>query len=239
VPNEPSRLVLFDVDGTLISTAGRAGRAIVQSIEKALGIVVPVEGYRFSGKTDPLILLELLELAGIDRVSAAARLDEIFAHYLEILPEVLPPSSVRVLPGVLDVLDALDARPDVVVGLLTGNIAGGAEIKLRAADLWDRFALGAFGSDDGERDRLVPVARARAAARFGREFSGTATVVVGDAPPDVRCARAGGARAVAVATGRISRDELAALEPDVLLDSLAEEGAVAALLGEPTAESAA
>lgn len=233
VSSHPTRLVLFDVDGTLISTGGRAGKAIVRAIEQVCGVTVPIDGYRFSGKTDPLILLELLELAGLDRPDAEALLETIYDHYLGTLPEFLPPASVQVLPGVVETLDALEARRDVVVGLLTGNVAGGAEIKLRAADLWDRFAIGAFGSDNTDRNRLVPVARTRAAVRFGHDFPGTATVVVGDAPPDVRCARAGGARAVAVASGLISRQELASLGPDVVLDSLAQGGAVASLLGEP------
>ena len=236
MPTTLSRLVLFDIDGTLISTGGRAGRAIVRALEQVFGTSVPVDGYQFSGKTDPLILLELLELAGVERSDAERRLDEVYGCYLQLLPGLLPPESVRVLPGVVETLDALATRSDVAVGLLTGNIAQGAEIKLRAAGLWDRFTVGAFGSDDADRDRLVPVARARAAAMFGVAFPGSATVVVGDAPPDVRCARAAGARSVAVASGLIPRGELALLDPDVVLNSLADPGAVAALLGEPAAD---
>jgi len=235
MPAPPSRLVLFDIDGTLVTTGGRAGAAIVQALEEVFGIAIPVDGYRFAGKTDPMILIELLERAGVPRAAASGRLAEVFERYLRHLPERLTPEVVRVLPGVRETLEELEVRPDVHVGLLTGNLARGAEVKLRAAGLWGRFGVGAFGSDHAERDRLVAVARARARARFGAEFPGHATVVVGDAPADVRCARAGDARAVAVASGHIGAAELATLNPDALLASLAQPGAVAAILGEGAA----
>ncbi len=127
-------------------------------------------------------------------------------------------------------LGALAGRGDVAVGLLTGNIRRGAEIKLAAAGLTDRFAVGAFGSDEEDRNRLVPVARARAQEFWGEGFPGTRTVVVGDAQADIRCARAGGAWSVAVASSKTPKAELAALAPDVLLDSLASPEALTALV---------
>lgn len=231
MPTRPSRLVLFDIDGTLISTGGRAGRAIGLALERTFGVPVPVESFPFAGKTDPRIIAELLERAGVPREAVAARRDEALRNYLALLPEMLAPGAVRVLPGVTSVLDALAARRDTAIGLLTGNVAGGADIKLGVAGIRHYFPIGAFGSDDEDRDRLVPVARARAEAHFGVAFPAAAAVVVGDAEADVRCARAGGARAVAVASGWTRPEVLAALRPDALLGSLADAGALDAILG--------
>jgi len=228
----PSRLVLFDIDGTLISTGGRAGRAIGLALEQTFDVPVPVDSFPFAGKTDPRIVRELLARAGVPEDAIAARLDEALRHYLALLPGMLAPGTVRLLAGVQRTLDALAARSDVALGLLTGNIAGGADVKLGAAGIRHYFPIGAFGSDDEDRNRLVPVARTRARDYFGVEFPGCATVVIGDAEADVRCARAGDARAVAVASGWTRRDALAALAPDALLDSLAEPGVLDAILAE-------
>jgi phosphoglycolate phosphatase len=224
------RLVLFDIDGTLISTGGRAGRALAQALEQTFGLPVSIDGFPFAGKTDPRIAFELMELAGVPRSRVAASRDELFERYVRLLKDALPPGSVTVLPGVTAVLDELVVRQGVAVGLLTGNIAAGAEQKLRAAGLWSRFPFGAFGSDDEDRNHLVPIARARARELFGTEFPGAATVVVGDAEADVACARAGGAKAVAVASGWTARERLAAVGPDALFDSLIDPGVIDVLV---------
>ncbi len=226
------RLILFDVDGTLLSTNGHAGRAIGHALRDTFGTAGPIEGYAFAGKTDPQIVFELTGLAGLARAAVEPRLGEVFERYCGRLAEVLGPANTRALPGVRAVLDGLARRADVAVGLLTGNIRRGAEIKLRAAGLEGRFATGAFGSDREDRNQLVPVARARARETWGVEFAGRAAVVVGDAEADIRCARAGGARAVAVASSKTPKAALAALGPDVLLDSLEAPGALEALLAE-------
>jgi phosphoglycolate phosphatase len=225
------RLVLFDIDGTLISTGGRAGRAIASALEQTFGVPVSVDGFAFAGKTDPCIVFELMELAGVPRSVVAARRDEVFLRYVRLLEDVLQPGSVTVLPGVTHTLAALARRGDVAVGLLTGNIVAGAERKLRAAGLWSLFAVGAFGSDDEDRNHLVPIARTRAREQLGVDFPGRATVIVGDAEADIACARAGDAKAVAVATGWTPRQRLAALGPDALFDSLADRGVLDALVG--------
>ncbi|MDD5562504.1 MAG: haloacid dehalogenase-like hydrolase [Thermoanaerobaculaceae bacterium] len=224
------RLILFDVDGTLLSTDGKAGRAIAVALRETFGTAGPIEGYSFAGKTDPQIIFELTAQAGFPRSEVAPLLPKVFDAYCGHLAAALTPANTRVLPGVREVLDALAARGDAAVGLLTGNIRRGAEIKLAAAGLSGRFAIGAFGSDEEDRNRLVPVARARARERWGEEFPGARTVVVGDAQADIRCARAGGARAVAVASSKTPKGELAALAPDALLDSLAAPEALTALV---------
>ena len=225
------RLILFDVDGTLLSTNGQAGRAIGMAIRETFGTAGPIEGYAFAGKTDPQIVFELTALAGLKRSEVEPRLAEVFDRYCSRLSSMLTPVNTRALPGVREILAELGRHADVAVGLLTGNIRPGAEIKLRAAGLGGRFAFGAFGSDHEDRNRLVPVARARAQDLWGADFAGPSTVVIGDAEADIRCARAGGARSVAVASSKTSREQLAALAPDVLLDSLDSPAALEALLG--------
>jgi len=225
------RLILFDIDGTLLSTNGQAGKAIGIAMRETFGTAGPIETFAFSGKTDPQIVFELLGVAGIPRAEVEPRLPEVFDRYCVHLASMLSPSNTRALAGVREVLDALAGRDGVAVGLLTGNIQPGAEIKLRAVGLEGRFGVGAFGSDEEDRNRLVPVARRRARERWGHPFEGMDTVVVGDAEADVLCARAGGARAVAVASGRTSRGVLEARAPDALLESLASPLALPALLG--------
>jgi len=220
---------LFDIDGTLITCRGKAGETLAGALRSVFGTTGPVETYRYSGKTDPQIVHDLMTAAGRPREEVAARLSEVFAVYLAGLEDALR-GVAAALPGVRELLDALATRDDVALGLLTGNIEPGARIKLREAGLEGYFAIGAFGSDDSIRDHLVPIARERARERWGDAFSGARTVVVGDAEADVRCARAGGARAVAVATGWTDRTALAALAPDALLDSLHPSAALAAIL---------
>jgi phosphoglycolate phosphatase-like HAD superfamily hydrolase len=223
------RLVLFDIDGTLITCRGRAGDALARALKVTFGTPGPVETYRYSGKTDPQIVHELMAGAGLSRAEVTPRLPEVFSTYLATLAETLCGVATP-LPGVRALLDSLILRDDVALGLLTGNIEPGARIKLREAGLDGYFTVGAFGSDDEIRNHLVPVARERARARWGDDFPGERTIVVGDAEADVLCARAGGARAVAVASGWTERERLAALSPDVLLDSLEPPAALAAIL---------
>ena len=233
MPFTGSRLVLFDIDGTLISTGGRAGNALGRALERTFGRPVPSATYRYAGKTDPQIVFEMMALVGFDRASVAPLLGLALERYVDALREELTPGIVRVLPGVEALLGRLAPRTDVRLGLLTGNVAAGAAVKLGAAGLDGYFTVGAFGSDDEDRNRLVPVARERAEAHWNEAFPAGLTVVVGDAEADIVCARAGGARAVAVASGGSPRERLAALAPDALFDSLAEPGVLEALLGPP------
>ncbi len=234
MPPTVNRLILFDVDGTLISTGGRAGAALAAALEDTFGAAGPWETFRYSGKTDPQIVFELMALAGFPRPDVALRLPAVLERYLDRLRGALSGEVVRVLPGVRELLADLAARPGIHLGLLTGNVAGGAAIKLTAAGLDNAFAIGAYGSDHEDRNRLVAVARERARDRWGDDFADSRTVVIGDAEADVACARAGGARAVAVASGWTSREHLAQLRPDALLDSLEPPEALAAILGERT-----
>jgi len=225
------RLVLFDVDGTLVTARGAGRVALMRAMEAVYGTAGPVDGYDFRGRTDPRIVLDLLTAAGLPEAAVRRDMARCFARYVRELERLLADGArVEALPGVDAVVRRLAARDDVVVGLLTGNIEAGARVKLEAAGLWPYFRVGAYGSDDEDRRRLPAVACARARALTGREFPFARVTIVGDTPLDVDCARACGARAVAVATGFHAAAELAACAPDLLLPDLADvDRAVAAL----------
>jgi phosphoglycolate phosphatase len=210
-----ARLVLFDVDGTLLS-AGRAARdSILAALAEVLGWEGSSDGNDFSGKTDPQILRELvMESVGRERFEAA--LEAVLDRYVEELSRRLSPEAVVVKPGVPALLDRLADEPRVTLGLLTGNIARGARLKLEPAGLNRYFRFGAFGDDSADRYRLPAIAVARAREETGRDFDGRSVVIIGDSVHDVACGRSLGARAIAVATGPTPAETLHAERPDAL-----------------------
>lgn len=226
------KLVLFDVDGTLLTADGAGRRALDRALREVFGTAGPIEGYDFRGGTDAQIVRDLLRLAGVAEDVIAAGEAPLFRRYEQCLEaEVGDGSRVRLYPGVREVVEALAVRDDAIVGLLTGNIEAAARIKLGPTGLWPRFRLGAYGSDHADRTRLPAVAAERARALVGRRFGGRDTVIIGDTPRDIACARAFGATAIAVATGWHSRDDLAAHAPDHLFPDLADaERVVTAIL---------
>ena len=232
VSGTPNRLILFDIDGTLLTAGGAPRRAFRRALIEHFGTDGDEARTDFSGKTDPEIVYELMSGAGFGDDRIEARIGALFDHYLDELERELEgEAGHRLHPGAADVVEALAADPRVVLGLVTGNVERGARLKLERFDLWRRFAVGAFGSDDRERDRLPAIAMERARRLTGRPFEGRDTVVIGDTPADVRCARAAGAMAVAVASGSPTRSQLEASAPDVLLDSLEEWPRLLAELG--------
>lgn len=201
------RLLLFDIDGTLVS-GGPAKTAFQQALVDTYGTHGPIEVTDFSGKTDPQIARELLRGAGLDDAAIDARLPRLFERYLAGLEAGLPADPMAVLPGVPDLMDALEGTGDVALALLTGNIEDGARLKLAGSGLAERFVTGSFGSDREFRDDLPPVAMERAAATWGVTFAATEVFVIGDTPRDVACGQAHGTRTVAVATGRFDAQVL-------------------------------
>jgi phosphoglycolate phosphatase len=204
------KLVLFDVDGTLIATRGAGRRAIHAALLKEIGVEGPLNGVRFDGKTDPQIVRELLQVARHPEDEIASLMVEICERYLGLLVTELDVGPApQVYPGVHELLDALEDRSDTVVGLLTGNLARGARLKLNAAGIvFERFRVGAFGSDHPERAELPAVAVERAATMMGSAPDGKEVVIIGDTPADMTCGRGIGARAIGVATGSYTTDEL-------------------------------
>jgi phosphoglycolate phosphatase-like HAD superfamily hydrolase len=227
------KLVLFDVDGTLLTAHGAGKRALHRALLEVFGTAGPIDAYDFRGRTDTRIVRDLLDAAGVPAEVVQAREGAFFDRYVAGLEEELAAGGrVSLLPGVADLVEALTASGRCLVGLLTGNVEGGARAKLRPTGLLPHFRVGAFGSDDPDRRRLPAVAAGRAAALAGRTFRGPDTVIVGDTPRDIDCARAFDASAVAVATGGHSLEGLAAHAPDHLFADLTDTGRVVeALLG--------
>lgn len=226
------KLILFDIDGTLLTTHGVASRAFRYALIEVYGRTGPIDRYDFHGRTDPQIARELLRMDGMDDAAIEAGLEDLWRIYLVGLRRGLaaPDADTAVLPGVVPLLDALHAGGRHLLALLTGNIEEGARLKLEAADLWQRFDFGAYGSDHERRDRLPAVAVRRARERTGLQFRTRDVVIVGDTPFDVTCGRDLGVWAVAVATGKHSAAELADAGADVVLDDLRDtDGAIAAI----------
>jgi phosphoglycolate phosphatase-like HAD superfamily hydrolase len=225
------RLVLFDIDGTLVR--GRAARKAFEiALEAAYGTAGAIDAHDFSGKTDPQIARELISATGLDPAGVAAGLPLVWERYLAELEARLPGEPMRVLPGVPALLDALDASGEAALGLVTGNVIGGARLKLGSVGLFDRFRVGGFGSDDEVRNHLPRIAIDRARAAWQKDFERADVWIVGDTPLDVACARHEGVRALAVATGRHPADELRACGAEVVVEDLSDvPAAVRTLLG--------
>ena len=251
------KLLLFDVDGTLVLTGGAAVRAMDQAFHEVFGVRGAFEHVPMPGRTDGAILAdafvralpqsqilaEALEAAGVQPADGeAARFKSAyFARFAEEIRKPVPADSTRpprhrfkgVLPGVRELLDALSARSDMFLGLLTGNYEQGARIKLEYFSLWRYFACGAFGDDAVNRHELVPVAIARSREAGCPALDPPDVVIIGDTPLDVACARAAGISCIAVATGGCSVDDLRAAGADVVLESLTDTQAVVRCLAGP------
>lgn len=222
------RLLLFDIDGTLIVSGGAGEGALRDAMADRFGVEEDLAGITLAGATDGLIARLLLQKH--DLPVTPENITTLLDGYLHHLPTRLPRHDGRVLPGIVDLLERLRLRDDCVLALLTGNLRRGAEIKLGHYGVWDYFAFGAFADDHHDRNELGPFARARALEIHGKEFPPEHIYVIGDTPRDIECGRAFGARTVAIATGNYSAAELAAHSPDHLFVDLRDSDAVVAAL---------
>ncbi|HEX6133251.1 MAG TPA: HAD hydrolase-like protein [Longimicrobiales bacterium] len=219
------RLVLFDIDGTILISDGAPRRAFHRALLEVYGTAGPIATHTFDGKTDPQIARELLAQAGLPPAAVDRGLPALWSSYLrELSAEFARPTHrMTVLPGIRALLDALEAqRSDVLLGLLTGNIREGATLKLSSAGIRTAFRVGAFGSDCEQRDGLPPVAVARALEATGITFSRSDIVIIGDTPSDVTCGSGVGARAIGVATGRHHADDLRAAGATAVFTDLSD-----------------
>jgi len=221
--NSPASLVwLFDVDGTLLLTKGAGREALMRALVAEYGIEDDLKSIPFAGRTDLLIVGDIAARHGLDLGDGALpRFFEVVAGHMRTL---MAPPRGGLLPGVETLLRTIASEPAWVTALLTGNESEMARIKLEAFGVFDAFAWGAFGDEAPDRNELARLAVRRAAERHG--VSPERCIVIGDTEHDIACARAAGAKAVAVATGSQDRDALARFGPDLLLDDLRDAGAL-------------
>lgn len=217
------QLILWDIDGTILHSGGAGMKALHEALHSVFGVRGSLEGIDFAGRTDPWIMRQILLKFGIE--DSPANRTRFIDAYIGALPAILESSDARVLPGILEILRRAAGHPGVVQGLLTGNLRRGAQTKLGFHGLWDYFPIGAFADDSEVRNELGPHALRRARGHWGLEFPAERVWIVGDTPHDIRCARAFGARVLAVATGGSSVSELAAHGPDAVLGHLGDPAA--------------
>jgi phosphoglycolate phosphatase len=213
------RLVLFDIDGTLIRTGGAGVKAFAKTFATEFNAVDGFERLKFAGRTDYGLVREFFIFHQI--ALTPVNYERFFERYVFWLDHILRDSQTEVCAGVWEFIHELQALPDApLLGLLTGNIRLGAEIKLRHFNLWEVFQTGAFADDHEERDQIAAVARQRGSRILGAELRGDEVVVIGDTPHDIKCARAIGAKALAVATGGAKLGELESRQPDWAIPDL-------------------
>jgi phosphoglycolate phosphatase-like HAD superfamily hydrolase len=230
------KLVLLDIDGTILNSSGTGRMAMEAALTKVFG-TAGADGYHYDGKTDKQIVRESMRLAGIDEATIDARMDDAIAAYLDGLRALLGSGTrnVRLFEGVSALIDAIDAREDAILGLLTGNVEDGARLKLGSVGIpMDKFHVNAFGSDHETRGELPAIAHRRMCDAFGVTLDGRDVIVIGDTPADIDCGRGIGARAIAVATGRYSVDELRAHDPFAAFETLGDTAAVLAAIDADT-----
>ncbi|HEX6084944.1 MAG TPA: haloacid dehalogenase-like hydrolase [Thermoanaerobaculia bacterium] len=220
------RLVLFDIDGTILSDGGASRAAFADALSAVYGYDGELSRYDFSGRTDPQIAHMVLADAGHAAEAIEAALPRLWEVYLAGLARNATPERVRVMPGIRELLAELEPHPEIVLALLTGNIEPGARLKLGGADLNGYFPFGAFGSDSADRTQLPPIAMQRAAARLDRDFRGADVVIIGDSIYDVRCGVPYEATTIAVASGKTKAETLRAENPRHFFDSAEDLGAM-------------
>jgi phosphoglycolate phosphatase-like HAD superfamily hydrolase len=207
------RLVLFDIDGTLVHTGGAGAKAFARAFASEFGVPDGTQRLKFAGRTDVSLVREFFTTYHIE--ASAENFDRFFKAYILCLRQTIVGCNGGACPGVLEFFQALRSRPQPpLTGLLTGNIKQGARIKLERFDLWQHFSFGGFADDHEERDQIAAAALRRGRRHLGRHLRGEEVLVIGDTPLDIRCGRAIGAKVLAVATGGASLEDLQRHNPD-------------------------
>lgn len=226
------RLLLFDIDGTLVNSSRIGREALGRALLDVFGTTGQLETYEFAGRTDRRIVYDLMVEEGLAIEEIEKRLPELDARMVAAGQVLFTTKTIWACPGIPPLLDVLGRRDDIVLSLLTGNIRHTVPLKLSAAGIDpDQFVTGAYGSDSLDRDDLFTIALDRVRKSTGLQFSGEDVIIVGDTPADIRCARNGGGRVIAVATGPFSTEALGCHHPDRLFVDLAQtEDVIQALL---------
>ena len=215
------KLILFDIDGTLIQSGGAGEKAFARVCQLEFGVENGTAGLQFAGRTDPAIVRDFFSQFSIPATPENFR--RFFDAYVFLLDELLRRLDGRVLPGVSCLLHSLRAASQPpAIGLLTGNIRLGAQIKLSHYQLWEQFQFGGFGDDHEDRNKIAAIAHQRGSRLVPGALKGHEVLVIGDTPRDVECAQAIGARTLAVATGKFTVDELRTHRPDWVVSTLEE-----------------
>lgn len=218
------KLILWDIDGTIIVSHGAGVRAMEKALTKRFGVTVDLGVIEWAGRTDSWITGEVFRHVGLPDTPQNAH--DYLETYLELLPvELANGPQGRVLPGVLELLETLHHRSDVVQGLLTGNLKRGAEFKLTHYKVWHYFEFGAFADDSPRRNDLGPHALRRAQEWHTVDFAPANTFIIGDTPHDIECGKVIGAQTIAVATGKYTVEELAAHQPTAVFKDFSDTAA--------------
>ncbi len=223
------RLLLWDIDGTLINTGAAGQHALVRATVERFGGKGELDGVEIAGRTDTAIAHQILEKYRTPL--SDENVNSFLDLYVQLLEEELPRRKGRVLPGIRELVEDSSHQEHNTLGLLTGNLRRGAQLKLEYYELWKFFPFGAFSDDNHDRNALGPCALGRALAETAIDFSPTHVDVIGDTGHDIACGKAFGARTIAVATGSWSRERLAEHRPDFLFDDLGNVDEVKRILG--------
>jgi phosphoglycolate phosphatase-like HAD superfamily hydrolase len=215
-------LLLWDIDGTLLSSDGAGRGAMTRAFRELFGVAQALDGLELAGRTDEAILLEAIAAAAVD--ASNDDLSRFRNLYYDFLREELssPKRSPHALPGIVDLLKLLSREPRFVSGLLTGNWETSGYIKLSSVGLDEEFLFGAFGGEASAREDLLPLALERARELTGSDITAVRTVVIGDTPRDIAVANAHGAKSIGVATGIHSLEELSGARSDCVVQTMAD-----------------
>ena len=200
------KLILWDIDGTLITSGGAGERALIAALKAGFGVDGSLDWLEYSGRTDAWIAHEVLRHYGLP--DTPENIQHYLESYLSALVAAMPNPRARLHAGILTLLETLHHRADLAQGLLTGNLQRGARIKLEQFSVWHYFEFGAFADDSSQRNDLGPHALRRARERHGVEFPPKRVFIIGDTPWDIECGKVIGANTIAVATGNFSVEQL-------------------------------
>jgi phosphoglycolate phosphatase-like HAD superfamily hydrolase len=223
------RLLLFDIDGTLVNTGGAGVESLKATVRNRFRTGDDLRDIEIAGKTDRAIMRDILRKYQVDPTEE--NIISFAGEYIDGLPLYLSRTRGRVLPGIQQLLERLKPQPHIVLALLTGNLQEGARLKLQHYGLWHFFEFGAFADDHHDRNELGGFARKRAQLKHGHDFDAADIDVIGDTNHDIACGKAFGARTIAVATGSWSRERLQSCTPDFLFDDLSATNDVIERLG--------
>lgn len=225
------KLVLFDIDGTLLKVEGISRNALIESLRQVYGTEGSAHTHDFAGKLDSVIIMEVMKEAGLSDEEIRKGFEEVKRTYIRLFKERARREHIRLMTGVVELLQALAAEQHVTLGLLTGNFEESGRYKVALPGLEHYFPFGAFADDANTRNELPPIAVERAFAHTGIRFSGKDVVIIGDTPHDINCAKVLDSKAIAVATGFYSAEELQSYQPDYVFENFADTSAVMEAIG--------